>query len=94
MQRITAEVFSWKLPVGWEMPSHHATDHFGTAFPAIPGIQQDVQIHPHVAQVVFERRRREIPGGKYRAFVVHELSDVDQTPLDLIETFAQSHPSL
>src|SRR6185295_17398095 len=82
---ITREVLGGKLPVTRDEPLVHAADHLGAALPAVPGVEQQIEIELVAAEVVEERRRGGIPRGPDRAFVILQLGDLDQPPLAAIE---------
>ena len=82
---VTGEVFRGKLPVTGHGPFLDAADDFRSAFIAVSGVQQKVQVDFHLAKVFRERRSVFVPGRPDCTLVVFQLGDFYQAPFGLIQ---------
>ena len=77
---VSGEVFRGKLPVTGHGPFLDAADDFRSAFIAVSGVQQQVQVDFHLAKVFRERRSVLVPGRPDCPLVVFQLGNLYQPP--------------
>ena len=85
---IAGEVLGRKLPVARDQPLVDAADDLGATLPAVPGVEEQVEVELVAAEVLEERRRRRVPRRPDRALVALELRHLDEAPAGAVELLA------
>src|SRR4029450_624524 len=82
MVAIAAEILGGEFPVAGDYPFVHPSDHFDTP---LATIEEGIQIPGHVPEILQERRRCRIEGGKQQPLIAVQLRHRDQAPALLFQ---------